>query len=392
MDVISTIIISLVTGVVSGIISGVFVMRKSTHDAKRVYAKQMHNDFDTMSSLAFSNARLYLESLGYKVDGIEAYKPSTRLKENLAAINRVRNKNQIFDYRRLETYQTQKLVAQVNDLMKYTIEETPGVKGFLNTYLVQSAYFDGLCEASSTVELVKFWQNEIPHSNEEQVRICVSNVTTYLLQLLDALLKAGSEIEYYSNAKSWTWSMFMLNPREGGTLVESENRVVKVVKPKKKWWKDVLGQLLVGASQLFYGLVLTGMVLYLVAQYKTENFQPFELATVAGLLGGFPLVAAFGDKAIEEGISKKLKILSALYLLSAISFVVFGFYLAADEAKLLPVVGAGVWTFKVVYLTSFYTGAIAMVFAMWATLGIIPQLMGLGSVMERVKKIFGKYK
>jgi uncharacterized membrane protein len=71
---------------------------------------------------------------------------------------------------------------------------------------------------------------------------------------------------------------------------------VKVVKAKSKFWDDLRGQLLILFFQLFFGIVLTGMVFYLVAQYKMGSFQPFELAMTAGLLGGFPLLAAFGGR------------------------------------------------------------------------------------------------
>lgn len=384
-----TIIISLIASVIGGVISGLFVMRKFTHDAKRLYARQMYEDFNTMSTLTFMNARDYLESLGYEVGGIEAYKPSTNLTENLAVVNRIRNEHRKFDYRRLEAYEIQKLVAQVDDLAKYIIDETPGFKNFLNIYLLQSTYFDGLCGASSAVELLKFWQNQIPQSvNDTQIRICVSNVTAYLLQMLDALLKAGAEIDYYSNAKPWTWRLFMPIRREGGTVMNDENKEARL---KGGWWSNLWGQLLVVLWQIFFAVVLTGMVLYLVAQYKIGGFQPFELATVAALIGGFPLIAAFGGKT-EEAMSKRLKTIGGLYLFAAICFVVFGFYQAADQVKIIPSSGAGVWIFKVVYIGTFYGGAIAFIFGMWMTLLAIPELIGLGGIKERVRRIVGKRK
>lgn len=176
---------------------------------------------------------------------------------------------------------------------------------------------------------------------------------------------------------------------EEGMIMKSE---IKVVKAKQKWWDGLWGQLLVGLGQLFFGLVLTGMVLYVVAQYKMGSFQPFELATVAGLLGGFPLLAAFGDKVDSEGLRKKLMAIGGLYLFAAIFFIVFGFYQAADQANLFPQTGAGAGVFKVTYVVTFYGAAIALILGMWMTLGIIPQLVGLGDVKDRVKKIFGRKK
>lgn len=166
----------------------------------------------------------------------------------------------------------------------------------------------------------------------------------------------------------------------------------KEVKARGRWWSGLWSQLLILLSQIFLAFVLAGMVLYLAAQYKMGSFQPFELAVVAGLLGGFPLIAAFGEKVDDGGLRKKLRAIGGFYLLAAICFVVFGFYQAADQAKLFPQTGAGVWMFNVVYVVTFYVGAFALIVGMWMTLEIIPQLMGLGGIRERVKKIFEKSK
>src|SRR4030042_1585934 len=176
---------------------------------------------------------------------------------------------------------------------------------------------------------------------------------------------------------------------EEGTVMKSE---IKEVRAKQRWWGGLWGQLLVGLGQLFFGVVLTGMVFYVVAQYKMGRFQPFELATAAGVLGGFPLLAAFGDKVDNEGLRKKLMAIGGLYLFAAIFFVVFGFYQAADQAKLISQTGTEVWVFKVVYVATFYGAAVALSLGMWMTLEIIPQLVGLGGVKDRVKKIFGRKK
>ena len=386
MNLTLTIIIGLVASIVGGVISGLFVMRKFMHDTKRLYARQMRDDFSIMLTLTFANARDYLESLGYEVRGIKAYEPSTNLKENLAVLNRIRNEHRKFDYRRLEAYETQKLVDQVDDLAKYTLDGTPGFRNFLNRYLLQSTYFDGLCEASTAEDLLKFWQDQIQHSvNDTQIRICVSNVIAYLLQMLDALLKAGAEIQYYSNAKPWAWRFFLPIRREEGTVMNDEDKEAKV---ERRWWSGLWAQVLVGLSQVFFVVVLVGMVLYLGAQYKMENFQPLELAMVAGLLGGFPLVAAFADKGENETTRKRLKMVGGLYLLAAIFFVVFGFYQAADQAGMSPKSGQGVWMFKVIYVTTFYISAVALVLGMLMSLEIIPRLVGLGGVMDRIRIVF----
>lgn len=381
---------SLVASIIGGAISGLFVMRKVTHDAKRLYARQMRDDFNTMLTLVFFSARDYLKSLGYEVGGMEAFEPSTKLKENLAMVGRVRDECLKYPQRRLEAYETEKLVSQVDDLVKYALDETPGLRNFLSRYLLQSTYFDGLCEASSFLGLLQFWYDQIEHSvNDEQKRSCVTNVAVYLLDMLVGLLKAGAQINYYSNAKPWTWRLFLTSRQEGGTVMSNESKDTKV---KGRWWSGLWSQLLVGLSQIFFGVVLSGMVFYLLATYKTGDFHSFELATVAGLLGGFPLVAAFVDKGVDEVIRKRLKIVGGLYIFAAICFVVFGFYLTADQAGIAPSSQPGVWMFTVIYVTTFYGGAIALIFAMWMSLEIIPRLIGLGGVRDRIRIVFGSIK
>jgi hypothetical protein len=94
----------------------------------------------------------------------------------------------------------------------------------------------------------------------------------------------------------------------------------------------------------------------------------------------------------SEELAKRLKAIGGLYLIAAVLFVVFGFYQAADQAKIISQTGAGLWIFKVVYIATFYGAAIALTSGMWMTLGVAPTLMGLGSVRDRVKRIFGTRK
>jgi hypothetical protein len=160
-------------------------------------------------------------------------------------------------------------------------------------------------------------------------------------------------------------------------------------KQENKWWNGLVIQLMVFLGQLFFMFVLTGIVLYIATQYKLVNSQPFELATVVGMLGGFPLVAGINEKANKK-LSSRLKTIGGLYLFSAIMFVVFGFYLAADQAQLIKSDSKGAWIFIAIYSITLFGGAIAFIGGMWLTLGIIPQLVGLGSFVDRVKKIFKK--
>ena len=160
---------------------------------------------------------------------------------------------------------------------------------------------------------------------------------------------------------------------------------------KKKWQSNLWNQSLTILCELFFVFVLVGMILYLVAQYQKDVFQPFELATVVGLIGGFPLMASFMDKT-EGKLKNKLRIIGALYLLAAIFFVVFGFYEAADKAGLLKSAGALAWVLNAVYVVTLYLGAITFILGMLMTLLAIPELIGTNNIKDFVSKLFQKEK
>lgn len=205
-----TIVISLGASIVGGLISGLLVMRKITHDTKRLYARQISEGFKFMSMLLFISATSYLESLEYDVKEFDSYQPDMSEKANQVIVNRIRKEYEREYDRRLLRYDTQKLITQVEDLAKAIIDEPTGFKSFFNKYPLHASYFEALYQVSSAVDLLTFWRDEIPKQiNEQQRRICISSVTAYLLDILEALLRASLEIKYYCNVKSWTWRTFI---------------------------------------------------------------------------------------------------------------------------------------------------------------------------------------
>lgn len=151
-------------------------------------------------------------------------------------------------------------------------------------------------------------------------------------------------------------------------IMKSEGKEEKA----KESWTDLLKPAL---WIVFFAVALVGTALYLVAEYKVGVFQPFQLATVTGLLGGFPLVAGYGEKLGDEEVRKKLKVIGWVYLLSAIMFVLFGFYQAADRAGLFTGSGALEWLMIVIYGVTFYVGALAMIYGMWKSLEMLSGLL-----------------
>ena len=210
MSLVWTIIIGLGASLVGGIISGLLVMRKITHETKRLYARQISDDFGLMSMLLFVSARSYLESFGYNFQDFDAYQPKMEVKANQALVNQIRKEYERDREGRLSKYDTQKLTTQVEDLGKAILDDPTGFKSFFNKYPLHASYFDVLYQVSSAVDLLIFWRNEIQTRNDiKYKRICVSNVTAYLLDILDGLLKASSEIKYYCNVGTWTWRIFI---------------------------------------------------------------------------------------------------------------------------------------------------------------------------------------
>ena len=126
-------------------------------------------------------------------------------------------------------------------------------------------------------------------------------------------------------------------------------------------------------SYILIAVILLGLVLYLIAQYKLQTiFQPFELATVVGLVGGFIFVAGFRESA-DDRMKKRLKGIGSLCLFSAISFVIFGLFQAANQANLIST-GTAAGLAKIVYPLTFYVGAVGFIGALLWTLWLIPDL------------------
>ena len=185
-------------------------MRKITRDTKRLYARQINEDFKWMSIFLFMSATSYLESLEYDVKDFDSSQPEMDEKANHVIVNRVRKEYERERERRLSRFEMEKLITQVEDLAKVIIDEPLGFKNFFKKYPLQASYFDALYQVSSALELVLSHRDGIPKQiNDWQRRNCVSNVTAYLLDALDGLLKASSEVKHYCKTSAWSWRVFI---------------------------------------------------------------------------------------------------------------------------------------------------------------------------------------
>jgi hypothetical protein len=205
-----TIIISLLASIIGGIISGLFVMRKITHENKRLYARQINEDFDLMSTLLVAFATSYLKSLGYDTKGMESYTHGTNVKENQVSVNRIRKEFERDDKKKLYRYNVQDVVIACEEFVKEILHSNTGLKNFFNKYSLQASHFDGLYKASSAVESLLFWQDDMQRRNDIGYKhICIYDITIYLLDIIDEILKVSSDIAYYCNTKPWTWRLLV---------------------------------------------------------------------------------------------------------------------------------------------------------------------------------------
>lgn len=129
------------------------------------------------------------------------------------------------------------------------------------------------------------------------------------------------------------------------------------------WWEQVLSVLAYPFFMALFVVILLGLAGYLVAQYNSSNFQPFDLATVVGLLGGFSFTIAFSDKC-PDALRKNLRLVGALYLLATISFVVLGLFIPVDKLRIEALTGWLTWIIPL----SFYLGAVPFAIAVFLTL------------------------
>ena len=77
-------------------------------------------------------------------------------------------------------------------------------------------------------------------------------------------------------------------------------------------------------------VIVCGLFGYVLVTVPQGEYEPFELATISALLGGFVFAGGFMSQS-ETRSALGLKRVGALYLASTIAFVVFGFYITLDK-------------------------------------------------------------
>jgi ABC-type Fe3+ transport system permease subunit len=104
-----------------------------------------------------------------------------------------------------------------------------------------------------------------------------------------------------------------------------------------------------------------------------NNGTVFDLALFSGLLGGFALaVFVARQRQYPKYLQANLSLQGISYVLATVAFIVFGFYLAADRARLLE----HLTQLVPVYTISFYIGIISFAFGVSLTLWSLIRLFG----------------
>ena len=92
--------------------------------------------------------------------------------------------------------------------------------------------------------------------------------------------------------------------------------------------KSTFIRLLQIVTGLLGACMFLGIVFFTIFHYGVAgSFQPFEMAIVTGLLGGFALTGGFSSNTRLVNFAYTLRRVGALYIIATIAFFLFGLLL-----------------------------------------------------------------
>ena len=207
---VDNIVVSLLASIVGGMISGILVLRKNTHDNKRVYANQMYDDFKLMCEIMLIGARDYITSLGYNESAIKPLKYGISPKSCQPLSKEVKEWLNANLEKEVQNRNSKQFSRTLGYLINGLPPETTGFESFIKKYPLQIARFDDFYRVQSALNWMKKWHDLLDESlNAETTHAAVYHSTDCLLEIINALVKVSEAIEYYRNAKSWTWRLFI---------------------------------------------------------------------------------------------------------------------------------------------------------------------------------------
>lgn len=209
MNMASIIIISLVVGIVAGICSGLLVVRKISHDDKRSYARQpFYIDIRSRHSAIREHMLQYLYDLGCIAGEIKA-----QLDEDLdAKLNRILlnglRKCLVTNYKQWTSRFDANNIVQLTNRVVQDIDDTFDFDDLSIKYPLQVSHFDKLYDVSSNIEALKSSMRLPPKPSNDLVDSTINQVIFTMLSIAQVLNRISSDLEYYRNAKPWTWRLF----------------------------------------------------------------------------------------------------------------------------------------------------------------------------------------
>lgn len=211
MNIVWATVIGLVASIVGGILSGLFVMRKMTHDNKRLYANQaFYNDFNARFRGTLHYVLQYLDFLGCKTNEIKslANMIDTNTKLVQSSLDGL-HKWLLANTRQWMSRLDANSIIQFSNRIANDIDSSFDFDDLSIKYPLQVSQFDKLYTVSSYVEALNGSMNLPPSPSNDLINATVDNVICSMLSVVEELNRVYSELEYYRKAKAWTWRLFI---------------------------------------------------------------------------------------------------------------------------------------------------------------------------------------
>jgi len=211
MNIVWATVISLVASIIGGILSGLFIMRKMTHDNKRVYANQVfYHDFIGKYRGTLHYVLQYLDFLGCETNEIKslANMIDTNTKLAQSSLDGL-HKWLIANTRQWTSRLDANSIVQFTNRIVKDIDFRFDSDDLSIKYPLQVSQFDKLYTVSSYVEALNGSMNLPPAPSNDLINATVDNVIYTMLSVVGELNRVYSELEYYRKAKAWTWRLFI---------------------------------------------------------------------------------------------------------------------------------------------------------------------------------------
>ena len=211
MDIVWAIVIGLAASIVGGILSGLFVVRKMAHDNKRLYANQaFYLDFTSKYRAALRYMLRYLDFLGCETNEFKSLANMIDMDTKLVQSSIDSLHRWLLSNRRQWTSR-----LDANNIVPFTsgiikdIDFSFDFDDLSIKYPLQVSQFDKLYTVSSYIEVLNDSINLPPSPSNDLINATVDNVIYTFLTIFKELNSVYLELEYYRQAKAWTWQLFI---------------------------------------------------------------------------------------------------------------------------------------------------------------------------------------